>query len=160
MKKIIDMIEKIQLIIGGICLTIFFVTVLIQIITRYLEIPVIWTEDVSMYAFIWSIFMGASAMVNEKEHFAFTILSSKLKGNSKICLQIIISTIMLMFTLAMLYYGMQIVEKFWNYSWISIPQFKMGYVWLCLPITGITCSIYLISHIFEGVNSIFKKGVV
>ena len=60
MKKAIDVLQKIQTVVGSIFLTIFLVTVVIQMLTRYLGISAIWTEDVAMYSFIWSIFMGAS----------------------------------------------------------------------------------------------------
>lgn len=160
MKNLIHIIKSIQLAVGGIFLTIFLVTVIIQIFSRYLEIPVIWTEDVAMYSFIWSIFMGASAMVYEKQHFSFTTLQDKLNGNKKFILQIVISITTLVFTVLMFYYGVLIVDKFWNYRWISIPSFKMGYVWLCIPITGATSSIYLISQIFDDILNIFKKEVI
>ena len=75
--------EKIQLMLG-VVFNSLFVTILIQIFARYFGIPVIWTEEVSNYSFIWSVFMGASAMVNRKGHFKFNFLLLKLKKNSEL----------------------------------------------------------------------------
>ena len=31
----------------------------------------------------------------------------------------------------------------------NTPQFKMGYVWMSLPVSGITMTFYLLMHILE-----------
>lgn len=158
MKNAIAMLQKIQIAVGGCFLCIFLVTVVIQIVCRYLGISVTWTQDVSMYAFIWAVFMGAGAMVYEKRHFAFTSVSDMLKNQAaKSVLTIIITLIMLFFSVLMVYYGILVTKQFWNYTWVTLPQFKRGPTWLCLPICGGTSAIYLIAQLIdEFVN--FGKG--
>lgn len=56
MKKAIDTMQKIQIAIGGVFLLIFLVTVVIQMACRYMGVAAMWTEDVSMYSFIWAVF--------------------------------------------------------------------------------------------------------
>lgn len=58
MKKALGYLQKIQIAVGGIFLCIFLGSVVIQMACRYVGIAAIWTEDVSMYAFIWAAFMG------------------------------------------------------------------------------------------------------
>ncbi len=155
MKKAIAYLQKIQISIGAIFLTIFFLTVVYQMIARYMGIAQTWTEDVSMYSFIWAVFMGAGAMVYEKKHFAFTSLSDNLKNEkAKTILEIIICFIMLFFSVLMVYYGILIAEKFWNYTWVNIPSLKRGPTWLCIPICGATSAVYLINQICEEVVSL------
>lgn len=150
MEKLIKGLEKIQVAVAAVFLLIFLVTIAIQIGTRFAGIPATWTEDVSMYSFIWAVFMGAAAMVSEKRHFAFTSVMDSLKSDTaKNVLQIIISFIMLFFAILMLVYGTQITKQFWNYTWTNIPSFKRGPTWLCLPICGGTSAIYLIYQIYE-----------
>jgi len=158
-RKVAGAIQKIQIGIGMFFLSVFLVAVLIQIITRYLKIAVIWTDDVAMYAFAWSVFMGGGAMVFPKSHFAFEFLSLSLKGWKKEALGIIISLLMMVFAVAMLVYGMQAVRVFWNHNWISIPSMKMGYTWMCVPIAGATMTIYLISHVVDHILVLAGKGV-
>ena len=67
--------QKIQIAVGGAFLSIFLVAVVTQMVCRYLGIAAMWTEDVSMYSFIWAVFMGAGAMVHSDAHFAFTSVS-------------------------------------------------------------------------------------
>ena len=159
MKKAIEMMQKIQVAIGGFFLCIFLLTVVFQMLSRYLGIAATWTEDVSMYSFIWAVFMGAGAMVYEKRHFAFTSISDMLKdGPAKKILSIVISLIMLVFAILMAYYGVKVTKQFWNYTWVNIPSFKRGPTWLCLPLCGITSAIYLVYLIFEDITNLGKGG--
>ena len=57
MRKIIAAVQKIQILIGGLFLLLFLVTVVVQMFTRYMGIVATWTEDVEMYSFIWAVFM-------------------------------------------------------------------------------------------------------
>ena len=162
MKKIIAGIQKIQILIGGLFLLLFLITVVVQMFTRYVGIIATWTEDVEMYSFIWAVFMGAGAMVYEKKHFAFTALSDSLKKAESVKkLSIIISVIMMIFCMLMTYYGIRLTKQFWNYTWVNIPKFKRGITWICVPIAGITSSIYLLDSIVADCISLAncKNGV-
>ncbi|MBN2899251.1 MAG: TRAP transporter small permease subunit [Clostridia bacterium] len=147
MNKGIDLLEKIQKYIGMICLSIFIVVVIIQIIARYMAVSVLWTEEIAVFSFVWAVFMGASMMVREEAHFSFDFLKTKLTGIKKHVLDLIIDLLMLGFTLYMLVYGKEIMVAFWNYNWYSLPDFKMGYVWAVIPISAAFMSIYKIEHI-------------
>ena len=158
MKKALGYLQKIQIAAGGIFLCIFLGSIVIQMGCRYAGIAAIWTEDVSMYAFIWAAFMGAAAMVYEKQHFAFTSVSDKLTNEKlKKILGIVIALIMLVVSILMFYYGFRVTIQFWNYRWVSIPDFKRGPTWLCIPVCGATSALYLIGQIAEDVKDLLKK---
>mgnify|MGYP006283941177 CR=1 FL=1 len=149
--------EKIQLFMGVICLSAFFITILIQIFSRYFGISVIWTEEVANYSFIWSVFMGASVMLHRKGHFKFNLLLLKLEGKAKIFLNLVINTILLIFSSLVLYYGVIATRSFWYYRWVALPDLQMGYVFLCLPIMGLTMGTYVLSHMTDQIKE-WKGG--
>ena len=112
-----------------------------------------------MYSFIWAVFMGAGAMVHSDAHFAFTSVRDSIKSERvKALLHLFISIIMLVFAVLMVKYGIQVAKQFWNYRWINIPQFKRGPTWICLPLCGLTSSIYLVGHIIEDIGKLAKGG--
>ncbi len=159
MKKAIDMLQKVQIAVGGVFLVIFLFTVVFQIMSRYLGIVAVWTEDVSTYSFIWAVFMGGAAMVYERKHFAFTSIADSMKDErKKKIIAIVISIVILIFSLLMLYYGYSITKQFWNYKWVSIPALKRGPTWMCLPICGLTSAIYALNHIVEDAIAFVKGG--
>lgn len=159
MKAAISWLQKIQIAIGAFFLSVFLITVVVQMGARYAGIAATWTEDVAMYSFIWAVFMGGGAMVYEKRHFAFTSISDMMKNEKlKSILAVIISLVMLYFSVLMVYYGYKVTKQFWNYTWVNIPSMKRGPTWLCLPICGATSTIYLVNQIIEEIGSIVKGG--
>lgn len=156
---IIKLLEKIQSAVGVIFLSIFFIAIIIQIFSRYLGISIIWTGEVANYSFIWAVFMGAAVMVNRREHFNFDFLLNKFTGKSRIYLSIINDLILILFNIAIFYYGIQAVGNFWDYKWVSLPSLKMSYVWISVPIMGLTMVIYSLSHLVNHIKSLKGKEV-
>ncbi|NBJ70084.1 TRAP transporter small permease [Roseburia sp. 1XD42-34] len=160
LKKCIRLLEKTQIILGFACLTIFFLVIMLQIVTRYMGISVIWTEEVANYSFIWAIFMGASVMVNRREHFSFDLLLRKLKGKSRLILCFVNDFLLIIFNSVIFLLGMQVVIEFWNYTWATIPEMKMGYVWLAVPIMSGSMVVYSIAHLINHIHSWKAKEVL
>lgn len=159
MKQFVSILEKIQMIVGVIFLSIFFVVIVVQIVTRHLGVSVIWTEEVANYSFIWAMFMGAAVMVNKRDHFSFDYLQRKLKAKKLLTLNIFNDIVLILFNIAILYYGIQVVQRFWNYNWAALTQMKMGYVWLSIPIMAATMIIYSLSHLINHVSSLKANEV-
>lgn len=154
MNKLIKAIEKVQIASGIIFLVIFFLATMIQIITRYLGMSVLWTEELANYTFIWAIFMGAALMVNHKEHFTFDMLQMKLSRKNSLYLNIFIDGLLVVFNLFITVYGFQLLQHFWNYTWETVPTFKMGFVWLAVPVMSITMILYSLNHIVNSISRI------
>lgn len=154
LKRIVQKTLLAQEMMGTALLAIFFIAILIQIAARYAGIPLLWTEELANYSFIWAVFMGASAMVYHRAHFCFTFFKDRFTGKKAAMYDLFVSLAMLCFTVPILYYGIIIVKEFWDYNWISLPWAKMGYTWLCVPITGFTMTLYTSWQIGEDILKI------
>ena len=159
-EKAIEWMQKIQIAVGGFFLCIFLLTVVFQMLSRYIGIAATWTDGRIYVIPLSGLYLWAQAlMVYEKRHFAFTSVSDMLKNEKiKSVLAIIISLVMLVFAVLMAYYGYKLTQKFWNYTWTNIPSFKRGPTWTCLPICGVTSTIYLIAQIIEEIGALMKGG--
>lgn len=155
----IRFLERTQMLIGIISLSIFFIAILIQITTRYLGISVIWTEEVANYSFIWAVFMGAAVMINRREHFNFDLILTKLAVKKRASLSIFNDSVLILFNIAIFYYGLQAVQSFWNYNWVSLPILKMGYVWISIPIMALSMVIYSVGHLMGHIKVLRGKEV-
>lgn len=152
-------LERIQMSIGVVSLCIFFAAIIVQIVTRHLKMAVIWTEEVANYSFVWAIFMGAAVMVSRREHFSFDFLTTRFKGKKKASLFFFNDTVIMLFSLAIFIYGLQAMTTFWNYNWVALPFLKMGYVWISIPIMGLTMFIYTFNHLIENYKELRSKEV-
>ena len=159
MRKAIDLLQKFEVILGSIMLGIFLFAVTAQMFTRYAGVTALWTEDVSMYSFICSVFLGAAAMIRDDRHFAFTAIGDKITDpKKKAILNIVIYIIIAAFCVAMLYYGTLLTKKFWNYKWVSIPSFKRGPTWLCVPFSAFTMLVFLAEKLYDSFMILSKGG--
>ena len=157
--KVIDIWAKALAVIGSITLTIFFGAVIAQMFCRYLGIMALWTEEVSTYAFIFTVFMGAAALVRENKHFAFTAIADGIKNPLiKKLISILISVIVLVFAYYMFVYGKQLMQKFWNYKWVSLPSMKRGYTWMCMPISAVSMMAFSVESIINQITAMVKGG--
>lgn len=159
MSNFVKKLNKLHILISALFLAIFLITVILQVVSRLLGIAILWTQDVAMYSFIWSVFMGGTAMVYPEKHFAFTSLIDKLNNEkSKKIIHLIIVLFMLIFMVLMFYYGTIVTKKFWNYKWVNLPQMKRGWTWLCLPVSSFLGCIYSVEKIIIDVKSLILGG--
>lgn len=159
MKRFVKALEKVQITAGVVFLCVFFVVIMLQIVTRYMGVSVIWTEEVANYSFIWAIFMGAAVMVNRREHFNFDFFQRKLQGKRRVSLSIFNDLVLIVFNIFIFLLGMQVVVEFWNYTWATIPEMKMGYIWIAIPIMAATMIIYSLSHLMDHMKALKEKEV-
>lgn len=159
MRKFINILEKVQISKGVTFLCVFFLIIMLQIVTRYMGISIIWTEEAANYSFIWAIFMGAAVMVNRREHFNFDFIQRKLKGKSRQILSVFNDLVLIVFNVIVFLLGMQVTLKFWNYTWASIPEMKMGYIWMVIPVMAVTMVIYSIFHLVTHIQGFKTKEV-
>jgi TRAP-type C4-dicarboxylate transport system permease small subunit len=158
MKKLAHGMYKVQLGLGFLFISIFLVSIVVQVFCRYLGVTVMWTGEVSTNSFIWTVFMGAGAMTYENKHFAFSSLKDKLSYRNRELLNIFNWIIILIFSISILYFGYQIVTKFWNYQWIQLSFIKMGYTYLCIPFLGFSVSVYAFNEISGHIKNVTRGG--
>ena len=158
MKNLAKWMKNIQLIIGIFSISIFFIAIVVQVFARYAGFTVMWTGEVSRYSFIWFVFMGAGVMTFENQHFAFHSLIVRLSAKKQIVIKLLVSLIILIFSIAILYYGITITNKFWNYQWINLPKIKMGYTWLCVPLLGAANILYCIGNMHQLAKALHTEA--
>jgi TRAP-type C4-dicarboxylate transport system permease small subunit len=157
--KVMDLWALLLAIVGSVTLTIFFLAVLAQMFCRYLGVVALWTEEVSTYSFIFTVFLGAAALVRENKHFAFTAIADGIKSPLvKKIIAIMIHVIVLVFAYYMFVYGKQLMQKFWNYKWVSLPAMKRGYTWMCMPISAVSMMAFSIESIIKETYAMLKGG--
>lgn len=156
-EKITGTLEKLQIGLGCVTFLVFLTSAVFQVISRLIKVPMVWTEDMANYSFIWTVFMGAAVIFKRNQHFKFNVVEMKMKGVYHEYYDIAINAAILIFCANVCIYGIQVTQKFWNNKWNSIPSLKMGYTWLCVPLVGLTMSIYAIGHIVECLDHIQRK---
>lgn len=95
--------------IGVLLFVVAFSGFIVQIFFRYvMGNPVLWTEEVTMIAFVWTVFWAAAFMVNIREHVTFDVLYEVVTPETRRLLAIF-SMVVLIFGFALL------IPATWDY---------------------------------------------
>lgn len=128
------------------------------VIMRYVfNEPKAWVEEVVRYAIIWGTFLGFSIALRHNQHIQVDILYDKLPKGGKKVVDIIATTISILFCVAYTYYGFILVENRYTSGMVSLDVgIPMWIVYLILPISGV---LFLLRFIERLVNQLRGKEV-
>ncbi|MCC8024979.1 MAG: TRAP transporter small permease subunit [Clostridium sp.] len=159
MKRICDIIEKIMYGIGMVAVAVFFVCTVVQVCSRMFGFQASFTEEVANTALAWCCFIGAAPMVRSSEHFKFTALTEKLKGKLFFIDEMICLILVFIFNVVVAYYGIMLVKQFSTWQMTSMPVSR-GWCWLCVPLFGITASIFTLENIIDYIRHPESRRIV
>lgn len=125
-----------------------------QVIARYFfDFPVMWSEEIGRYMYIWVVYLGSSLAFINKKHLIVDILVDKLNGSLKIKLFFIIYVSILFFLTFVLIYGFQYVKINWHHPTYTIKFIKLGWAYASIPVG----SFFMIINIIRLLPEIVKK---
>ena len=82
------------------------VGVFVQVCLRYLfSVAFIWGEELSLFAFIWCVFLGAAVNTRRRTHFSFDFVAGLLRGRAAAAQRLLVDLIILGFSIFMLVKG-------------------------------------------------------
>jgi len=143
-------LNKATLNISIVFLIIVVIASIIQVITRKLGSSMVGTEEVARYAFVWMSLLGASNCINESQHAEVSILKDKLSSRNKVFHDIISNLIVLIFSLILLFKGIQLVGVVLNQFSPSL-RIPMGLVYLAMPLAGLGMVLNSIQMILKNI---------
>jgi TRAP-type C4-dicarboxylate transport system permease small subunit len=118
--------------------------VFIQVCMRYfLAKSFLWGEELSLFAFIWGVFIGAAIAVRRRVHFSFDFLANLLAGRAAGAQRLFVDLIILGLAIVMLIQG-------YNFSMLSLQRFS--------PAVGITLFIPTIIIPLSAAYMILASG--
>ena len=111
--------------------------VFIQVVLRYVfAMSFLWGEELSLFAFIWCVYLGTAICSWRHTHFSFDIFSEVLSGRSAGVQRLLVDLCVLVVTVVMVITG-------WQFSIMSIARMS--------PALGITLLVPTIVIPLSGV---------
>ncbi len=124
MEQFLERFERSVRFFLAVLLAFITIGVFIQVCMRYFfSLSFLWGEELSLFAFIWSVYLGAAIAVRRRVHFSFDFLASLLPGRAAAAQQLVVNLIVLGLAVVMLIQGSE-------FSILSIRRFS--------PALGIT----------------------
>jgi TRAP-type C4-dicarboxylate transport system permease small subunit len=127
-------------IIAGLMAAITILT-LAQVFWRYvLELPLQWSEEVARYCFVWVTFLGAAALMRQRDgHPVIDALHHVVGATARRMMEIVSKLVTVIGSMAIAVGGLRLAQLQWNQLSPSL-EFPMAYVYLAMfigPLVGI-----------------------
>lgn len=140
--------DKIWDVFISIAIILIIIIVIIQILARFFNIAVPWTEESSRYAFIWMMFIGTALSMRKAEAARVTFFINLFPKIGKKITKILYIVISAGFFIFMVVSGVQLVEQQIMMNEVGtailMPMWLIG---ICLPVSGILGIISLIGNV-------------
>lgn len=141
---------------AGLCLAVFTVVVLVDVIYRQvLQQPMMWPSEWSVMSFVWSVMLGACVSARRNTHFVVELIP-ELTGAIDVALKIIVALLSILFGLILLIYGWDMAEAGLR-RFTPMMGYPMVFVFSAFPVAGATITLFTLEHLFAA---IFGVGVV
>ena len=131
--------------------------VFIQVCMRYVFAKsFLWGEELSLFAFIWSVFIGAAIAVRRRIHFSFDFLANLLPGRAAAVQRLFVDLITLGLAIVILVQG-------YHFSVLSIQRFSpavgitLFIPTMIVPISGAYMILATSRHIVKDCRQILGK---
>ncbi|MBS9431918.1 TRAP transporter small permease [Photorhabdus hainanensis] len=134
-----------------------------QVVSRYVfGTPSTVTDELARYLFMWVAMIGAAYTTGQHRHLAIDLLTMKLKGIGKNSVGLVIQAAIALFVSIVLVYGGSILVISTLKTGQITPALglPMGYVYLCLPISGVLMICYVLVDIVELIQNFSGKDTV
>lgn len=136
-----------------------FITIgiFIVVVARYVfATSFLFGEELSLFAFIWCVFLGAAICVRHRTHFAFDYFET-LSGRAAGVQRLIVD-------LTVLSMAVLIVVEGWSFAELSVRRLSpalgisLFVPTLVIPLSGVLMILALIRHIRDDIRRIVRGG--
>lgn len=146
-----DFVFRIQGWVGILLFAALTSVITLQVSSRYIfHNPVLWTEEVARYLFLWVVMMGSALSVKTERHFAIEFFDYDKVHNIPLrkMLRMVPHLAFITLALIMVITGSQYVEMS-KLRMGQMARINLKYIFVSIPISGGTIILYCLHHIMR-----------
>jgi TRAP-type C4-dicarboxylate transport system permease small subunit len=130
----------------------FVMTVLVflQIVFRYVfNAPLGWSEEMARFAFVWVSFLGASALMQMREHINVTVFLERFPARVQHACVLVANLLGLLCVYFFLVGGLALTSNEWR-QLAPATEVRMGWIYLVIPLSAGLMGIWVIIQTLES----------
>src|SRR5213592_1261510 len=85
--KALDPLEALLMILCGVCITMFTLTVFFDVLTRAIGAPWLWLQQVTTAFFAWGVFIGMAAAIRRHDHIYLAEITKRMTGSRRTAIE-------------------------------------------------------------------------
>ena len=147
--KAFDRLEALLMILCGVCIAMFTLSVLLDVITRTIGTPWLWLQQVTTAFFAWGVFVGMAAATRRNDHFYLSEITKRMTGLPRSAIETANRVVVLTVALILVVYG-------WRNAMLDLGSFRMPSLipltvyTAIVPVAGVLIALFSIEQIVNG----------
>ena len=131
----------------------------LQILNRFIfKIPMTWTEEFAKYFFVWLGMLGSAKAFREHSHIFVDLIEVAVKGRTSKYCALLADMFCMIFFIALLWVSLPWAINNFDTGTESIPEWGLGYFYLCMPISAALMILFGIENIVLRLKALFGRG--
>jgi TRAP-type C4-dicarboxylate transport system permease small subunit len=145
MRRLIRAAERVVDALAIATFTGMFLCVIVQVILRYgFDRPLVWSDELARYLFVWCAFFGWMLAARRRSHLAITVASDRLAARGQAVFALVGAAASLAFCAVLVYYGVAITRRNADIDTVAL-FFTFGVVYAIVPIAALSVALYALA---------------
>ncbi|HSB72185.1 MAG TPA: TRAP transporter small permease [Candidatus Methylomirabilis sp.] len=150
-----DRLEWLLMVLCGIAIGGFSLSVLCDIVTRTIRHPWLWLQEVTSAFFIYGSFIGMAVATRRADHLYLSAITESLTGRIRTAAEIFNRTVVLACGLCMVWFGYtNFLHGFGSFRMPSLTPLAWWY--LSVPFAGVFICLFVIEQMVNGCRNGFE----
>ena len=147
--RALDPLERALMILCGVAITGFTVTVTCDIVTRTLGRPWLWLQEVTMTFFIYGVFIGTAAATRRNDHLYLAAIAESMSGRKRVAVETFSRLVTLAVAACLVYFGyFNFLDGFRSLRMPSMTPLASLYAGI--PFCGFLVGLFTIEQLVNG----------
>jgi len=143
------MVEHALMVLCGVAITGFTVTVVCDILTRMAGSPWLWLQEVTMTFFIYGVFIGTAAATRRNDHLYLAALAESMTGWRRLAFETFNRLVVLTVAVCMIWFGyLNFLDGFRSLRMPSMTPLASLYA--AIPLCGALVVVFTVEQLVNG----------
>jgi TRAP-type C4-dicarboxylate transport system permease small subunit len=153
--RALDSVEAIMMILCGVALGGFTLSVFCDVLTRTIGHPWLWLQEVTSTFFVYGTFIGAAAAPRRNDHLYLSAITDTMSGTLRLAVETFNRLVVLGVAFCMTWFGyINFLQGFGNYRMPSMTPLSSYYA--AIPLAGIFIGLFTIEQLVNGWRNGFE----
>jgi TRAP-type C4-dicarboxylate transport system permease small subunit len=151
-----DGIELVLMVLCGVAIGGFSISVVCDIVTRTLGVPWLWLQEVTSAFFIYGSFIGLAVATRRSDHLMLSAITDAMSGRTRQVVETFNRLVVLGCGLCMVWFGWtNFLHGFGSFRMPSLTPLAWWY--LAIPISGAFVCLFALEQIVNGWQNGFER---
>jgi TRAP-type C4-dicarboxylate transport system permease small subunit len=149
--RALDGLERVLMILCGICLAGVTISVLGDVVTRTIGHPWLWLQEVTMACFTYGVFTGTAAATRRNDHLYLSAMTEAMGGTLRCVAEVFNRGVVCAVGLAMVVFGWQnFLQGFGSFRMPSMTP--IAYLYWPIPVCGALVALFSAEKLVLGLR--------